>query len=149
MKFSNQKCIKVFLRLLSQPKNSQILLYVQNLIFFLNITCKILCYFGIFAWFLHAFLQNTMIKMQNSNFQKRSWVFLRKKLIIQSNLVIRNVLLRNKLISRNHFPWPNANLLHKDQEHLSLRNNFSVTKKFLIAKFDCSSYLFFVLQLEI
>ena len=28
-------------------------------------------------------------------------------------------------------------LLHKDKEHLELRNNFRVTKKFLIAKFDC------------
>ena len=40
--------------------------------------------------------------------------------MIQSNLVIRN-----KLVLRNHFPWPNANLLHKDREHLALRNNFS------------------------
>ena len=32
-----------------------------------------------------------------------------------------------------------ANLLHmKDKEHLELRNNFKVTKKFLITKFDCS-----------
>ena len=27
--------------------------------------------------------------------------------------------------------------LHKDKEHLVLRNNFWATKKFLIAKFDC------------
>ena len=39
---------------------------------------------------------------------------------------------RNKLVLRNHFPWPNANLLHKDKEHLALRNNFRVTKKFLL-----------------
>ena len=32
------------------------------------------------------------------------------------------------------FPWPIANLLHKDKEHLALRNNFTVTKKF--TKFD-------------
>ena len=31
-----------------------------------------------------------------------------------------------------------VNLLHKDKEHLALRNNFRVTKKFLITKFDCS-----------
>ncbi len=30
-----------------------------------------------------------------------------------------------------------VNLLHKDKEHLALRNNFRVTKKFLITKFDC------------
>ena len=34
---------------------------------------------------------------------------------------------------------PFVNLLHKDKEHLALRNNFRVTKKFLITKFDCSS----------
>ena len=28
-------------------------------------------------------------------------------------------------------------LLHKDKEHLALRNNIMVTKKFLITKFDC------------
>ena len=31
-----------------------------------------------------------------------------------------------------------ANLIHKDKEHLELRNNFRVTKKFLITKLDCS-----------
>ena len=56
--------------------------------------------------------------------------------LIQSNLVIRNVLIRNKLELRNHFPRPNANLLHKDKELLALRNNFRVTKKFLMTKFD-------------
>ena len=39
-------------------------------------------------------------------------------------------------ISRDQF----ANLLHKDKEHLPLRNNFKVTKKFLITKFDCTLY---------
>jgi hypothetical protein len=29
-----------------------------------------------------------------------------------------------------------VNLLHKDKEHLALRNNFRVTKNFLITKFD-------------
>jgi hypothetical protein len=33
---------------------------------------------------------------------------------IQSNLVIRNVLIRNKLVLRNHFLWLIVNLLHKD-----------------------------------
>ena len=36
------------------------------------------------------------------------------------------------------FLWPNTNLLHKDKELLALRNNFRVTKKFLITKFDCN-----------
>ena len=31
-----------------------------------------------------------------------------------------------------------ANLLQKDKEHLALRDNLRVTKKFLITKFDCS-----------
>ena len=39
---------------------------------------------------------------------------------------------------RNHFPWLICHLLYKDEEHLALRNNFRVTKKFLITKFDCT-----------
>ena len=54
---------------------------------------------------------------------------------LQSNLVIRNVL---KLVLRNHFPLPIDNLLHKYKEHLALRNNFRVTKKFHITRFDCT-----------
>ena len=35
------------------------------------------------------------------------------------------------------FPVTNfASLFHKDEEHLALRNNFSVTKKLDITKFD-------------
>ena len=60
-----------------------------------------------------------------------------RRFVIQSNLVIRNILIRNKLVLRNHFSWPIANLLPKNKEHLTLRNNFRVTKKFLITKFDC------------
>ena len=56
---------------------------------------------------------------------------------LQSNLVIRNVLIRNKLVLRNHFPKPIFNLLHKDKTLLALRNNFRVTNKFLITNFDC------------
>ena len=59
--------------------------------------------------------------------------------ILQSNLAIRNGLIRNLLVLRNHFPWPICHLLHKDKEHLALRNNFRATRKFLIAKFDCIS----------
>ena len=57
---------------------------------------------------------------------------------LQSNLVIRNVL---KLVLRNHFPLPIDNLLHKYKEHLALRNNFRVTKKFLTTNFDCTQDL--------
>ena len=57
---------------------------------------------------------------------------------VQSNLVIRNVLIRNKLVLRNHFPSTIVNLFHKDKEHLALRNNFRVTKKFLITRLDCT-----------
>ena len=56
---------------------------------------------------------------------------------VQSNLAIRNGLIRNKLVLRNHFLWPICHLLHKDKELLALRNNFTATKKFPIAKFDC------------
>ena len=30
-------------------------------------------------------------------------------------------------------------LLHRNKEHLAIRNNFRVTEKFLIAKFDCNT----------
>ena len=78
-------------------------------------------------------------KLIRSNYESRIYESCVRQvsLLIQLNLVIRNVLIRNKLVLRNHFPWPNANLLHKDKEHLALRNNFRVTKKFLITKFDC------------
>ena len=33
-----------------------------------------------------------------------------------------------------------TNLLHKDKEHLAVRNNLRVTKKFLITKFDCIGF---------
>ena len=56
-------------------------------------------------------------------------------IVVQSNLVIRNVLIRNKLVLRNHFPWPIVNLLRKDKEHLT---NIRTTRKFFIAKFDCT-----------
>ena len=52
--------------------------------------------------------------------------------------MIRNVLIRDKLVLRNHFPRPIANLLHKDKEILAFTNNFRVTKKFLITKYDCT-----------
>ena len=34
---------------------------------------------------------------------------------------------------------PICHLIHKDRELLALRNNFRATKKFLIAKFDCTT----------
>jgi hypothetical protein len=51
-----------------------------------------------------------------------------------------------KLGDKEHFdkeqigvkePFPMTNLLHKDKEHLALRNKFRVAKKFLVTKFDC------------
>ena len=55
--------------------------------------------------------------------------------IVQSNLGIRNGLIRNKLVLKNHFPcpWPFANLLPRDKEYS--------TKKFPIIKFDCTTKL--------
>ena len=47
---------------------------------------------------------------------------------VKSNLVIRNGLIRNKLVLRNHFLWPVANLLNKNKEHITLENNFRMTK---------------------
>ena len=47
-----------------------------------------------------------------------------------------------QIVLRNNFPRPICHLLHKDKELLALRNNFTATKKFLIAKFDCiTSYI--------
>ena len=54
---------------------------------------------------------------------------------VKSNLAIKNGLVRNKLVLRNHFPWRICHFLNKDKELLALRNNFGATKKFLIAKF--------------
>ena len=71
-----------------------------------------------------SFLSNVSNYKQNIQYTKL-WNLL-------SNLVIRNVLIRNKLVLSNHFQWPIVNLLHKYYEHLALRNNFRVTKKFLI-----------------
>ena len=47
------------------------------------------------------------------------------------------MVIKNKLVLRNHFPWPICNLLHKHKEHLAFKENIRVTKKFLITKFDC------------
>ena len=65
--------------------------------------------------------------------------FLRIRVLTRNrrNYVLQSNLIRNKLVLRNHFPWPICHLLHKDKEHLALRNNFRTTRKFLIAKFDC------------
>ena len=46
---------------------------------------------------------------------------------------------REQIGVKEPFPVTKANLLHKDKELLALRNNFRVTKKFLITKFDCTS----------
>ena len=56
--------------------------------------------------------------------------------MIVLGIVIRKVLIRNKFVLRNHLLLQIAYLLHKNKEHLALRNNFRVTKKFLITKFD-------------
>ena len=63
--------------------------------------------------------------------------------LVQSNLAIRNGLIRNKLVLRNHFLWPICHLLHKNKELLALRNNFRATKMFFIAKFDCIRKFFY------
>ena len=46
------------------------------------------------------------------------------------------LMLQSKVVIRNKCDQFDS-LLHKDKEHLALRNNFRVTKKFFIAKFDC------------
>ena len=75
-----------------------------------------------------------MIMSRKANFLQDKF-----KLFVQSNLLIRNGLISNKLVLRNHFQLPIANLLHKGKEHLALRNNNRVTKKFHITSPSPSS----------
>ena len=51
---------------------------------------------------------------------------------IESNLAIRNGLIRNKLVLRNHFLRPICHLLLKDKELLALRNNLGRPKSSLL-----------------
>ena len=46
---------------------------------------------------------------------------------------------KEQIVVKEPFPVTKANILHKDKEHLALRNNFRVTQKFLITKFDCTT----------
>ena len=80
---------------------------------------------------------STFLKFAEVDVAKKWWCCVFCNYKIQSNLAIRNGSIRKKLVLRNHFLWPICHLLHKDKELLALRNNFRVTKKFLIAKFDC------------
>ena len=67
------------------------------------------------------------LQVSNHAFKKKICpIFDELSFIVQSNLVIRNVMIRNKLVLRNNFPWPNAFLLHNDKDLLALRNNFRV-----------------------
>ena len=76
--------------------------------------------------------------------------FLNQRHLLQSNLVIRNGLIRNKLVLRNHFPWPNTNLLHKDKKHLALRNSLGWPKIFLSLSLTvlCNTILVFFIWLD-
>ena len=100
---------------------------------------------------LFMILQRFMIDFHKGNFKSEQLFFFvyehtlsprlsadQSLVVLQSNLALRNCLIRNKLVLRNHFLWPICYLLHMDKELLALRNHFRVTKKFLIAKFDCS-----------
>ena len=99
--------------------------------------------------FMIYVLQRFMIDFHKGNFKSEQLFFFvyehtlsprlsaDQSLVLQSNLALRNCLIRNKLVLRNHFLWPICHLLHKDKELLALRNNFWATKKFVIAKFDC------------
>ena len=46
------------------------------------------------------------------NIPLEAWTSMNLRILLQSNLVIRNVLIRNELALRNHFQWPIVNLLH-------------------------------------
>ena len=105
-----------------------------------------------------SFLLEVAIVFQNHSYFPFSWTFkIVRKLptfiyhcmagytrllffayLLQSKLAISNSLIRNILVLRNHFLWPICHLLHKNKELLALRNNLEASKKFLIAKFDCT-----------
>ena len=89
---------------------------------------------GIFSLFILAKFQD---KIQ-IDFWIKLPTFYYSVNILSHALAIRNGLIRNLLVLRNYFPWPIWHLLHKDKELLALRNNFRATKRFLIAKFDCT-----------
>ena len=80
MKFSNQKCIKVFPRLLSQPKNSQILLYVQNLIFFSQYHLQNIVLFWHFCLISPCFFTKHHDKDAKLKLPKEVMSFLKKKI---------------------------------------------------------------------
>jgi hypothetical protein len=84
--------------------------------------------------FLGSFLLKYLERLSDVQKLKKTLVTLRTS----SNVVIRNGFIRNKLVLKNHFLCPIANLLYKNKEQLTLRNNFKMTKKFLITKFDCT-----------
>ena len=83
-----------------------------------------------YQFFIQSLVQRDLIYV----YVKRIWGII----LVQSNLALRNCLVRKKLELRNHFLRPICHLLHKDMELLALRNNFRATKKFLIANFDCT-----------
>ena len=62
-------------------------------------------------------------------------------------MALRNGLIRNKLVLRNHFMWTICHLFHRDKELLALRNNFRATKSSLLPsstvwrKFTCHMWL--------
>ena len=47
---------------------------------------------------------------------------------------------KEQISIKEPFPVTNLPFTYKDKELLALRNNFRATKKFLIAKFDCTSF---------
>ena len=64
--------------------------------------------------------------------------------VVQSNLAIRNGLIRNKLVIRNHFLWPICHLLHKDKGTI-----LGQPKSFLLPSSTAHMFFSFILQFHI
>ena len=124
-------------RLLILKKNNPLSMFIEFLDIFhhpLLVYCSYILVFFSKNPTLHFYLFCNFCT--TSKFISTSMVI--REMRVQSNLAIRNCLIRNRLVLRNHFLWPICQLLYKDKENLALRHNFRATRKFLIPKFDCT-----------
>ena len=91
-----------------------------------------------FLWYMQFKLLRVICTLRSPNALVQVYSYISCYSFSLDVCSLYNTYIRNKLVLRNHFLWrPICHLLHKDKELLALRNNFRVTKKFLIAKFDC------------
>ena len=95
-----------------------------------------------FLWYMQFKLLRVICTLRSPNALVQVYSYISCYSFSLDVCSLYNTYIRNKLVLRNHFLWrPICHLLHKDKELLALRNNFRVTKKFLIAKSDCSYFV--------